>query len=156
MALWVCLGQPGWAITHSHLTHIVIINHPFLLPSSITIYRILPVQSTCSTVFFQNLFTQSLSYFCITCPYHRNPFCCSLSLNPLLTTLFCSLMPHIHLTMLISALWGATSFSFLTGQVSLPCMMQHTTSYTTAVQSPYDPIHFLLSSAFPCTPSMNL
>jgi len=30
-------------------------------------------------------------------------------------------MPHIHLTILISALWSATSFSFLTGQVSLPC-----------------------------------
>ena len=29
-------------------------------------------------------------------------------------------MPHIHLTILISASWSAT-FSFLTGQVSLPC-----------------------------------
>jgi len=39
------------------------------------------------------------------------------SLNPLLGTLSCSLMPHIHLTILISACWSATSFSFLTGQV---------------------------------------
>jgi len=45
----------------------------------------------------------------------------SLSLNPLLGTLSCSLMLHIHLTILISARWSATSFSFLTDQVSLPC-----------------------------------
>jgi len=40
----------------------------------------------------------------------------SLSLNSLL-----SLTPHVHLTILISAHWIATSFSFLTGQDSLPC-----------------------------------
>ena len=38
-----------------------------------------------------------------------------------LGTLSCSLMPHIHLTILISACLSATSFSFLMGQVSLPC-----------------------------------
>jgi len=63
-------------------------------------------------------------------PTDRNLFCCSteimsshasLSLNPLLRTLSCSLMPHIHPTILISACWSATSFPFLTGQVSLPC-----------------------------------
>jgi len=49
------------------------------------------------------------------------------SLNPLLGTLSCSLMPHIHLTILISAWWSATSFSFPTGQVSLPCnILLHT------------------------------
>jgi len=32
-----------------------------------------------------------------------------------------SLTPHIHLTILISARWSDTSFSFLTGQISLPC-----------------------------------
>ena len=33
----------------------------------------------------------------------------------------------LHLTILISALWNATSFSFLTGQVSLPCnILLHT------------------------------
>jgi len=47
-----------------------------------------------------------------------NPSFC---LNSLLGTLSCSFMPHIHLTILISALWSGTSFSFLTGQVSLPC-----------------------------------
>ena len=34
-----------------------------------------------------------------------------------------SLTPHIHLTILISACRSATTFSFLTGQVSLPCNM---------------------------------
>jgi len=34
-----------------------------------------------------------------------------------------SFTPHIHLTVLISDRWSAISFSFLTGQVSLPCNM---------------------------------
>ena len=34
-----------------------------------------------------------------------------------------SLTPHIHLTILISARWSATTFSFLTGQVSLDTYM---------------------------------
>jgi len=59
-----------------------------------------------------HFFTQSLSSFCNTRPYHHSPFCCSteimssnpsLSLNPLLGILSCSFMPHIHLTILISA-----------------------------------------------------
>ena len=44
----------------------------------------------------------------------------SLSLSSLLGSLSFSLTPHIHLTILISARWSATTFSFLTGQVSLP------------------------------------
>ena len=53
-------------------------------------------------------------------------FCCyviypNLSVSSLLGNLSFSIMPHIHLTILISARWSATSFSFLTGQVSLPC-----------------------------------
>ena len=43
------------------------------------------------------------------------------SLNLLLGTLSCGLMPHIHLTILISA--RSTSFSFLRGHVSLPCII---------------------------------
>jgi len=59
-----------------------------------------------STSYSIHFFTQSLSSFCSTCPYHRNLFCCSteiissnpsLSLNPLLGTLSFSLMPHIQL-----------------------------------------------------------
>jgi len=83
-----------------------------------------------STSYSIHFFTQSLSSFCSTCPFHCNLFCCnteimssnpSLSLNPLLGTLSCSLTPHFHLTILISACWSATSFFFLTGQISLPC-----------------------------------
>jgi len=40
----------------------------------------------------------------------------------LLGTLSFTLTSHIHLTILISARWSATSFSFLTGQVLLPCL----------------------------------
>jgi len=51
----------------------------------------------------------------------------SLSVNSLLGTLSFALTLHIHLTILISARWSATSFSFLTGQVSLPCsILLHT------------------------------
>jgi len=51
-------GQPRWAGTrrdiHS-LTPTMVISHPYLLPPSITIHGILPVQFTCLTVFFHNL-----------------------------------------------------------------------------------------------------
>ena len=47
----------------------------------------------------------------------------SLSLSSLLGCLSFNLTPHIHLTILISAHWSVTTFSFLTGQVSLPCSM---------------------------------
>ena len=75
-------------------------------------------------------FTQSVSFFRNTCPYHHNLFCYSIniissipspSLNSLLGTLSFTLTSHIQMTILISAHWSATSFSFLTGHVSLPC-----------------------------------
>ena len=68
-----------------------------LLPST-TIHSILPVQITCVVIFLHNLFpcppwstfglepstsysihffSQSVSFFCITCPYHHNMFCCT-------------------------------------------------------------------------------
>jgi len=68
-----------------------------------------------------DFFTQSSSSFC---PYHHNLLRCSTetvssnpshSLNPLLGTLSFSLMPHIPLTILMTARWSATSFSFSTG-----------------------------------------
>ena len=107
---------------------------PYLLPSSIVIHGIFPVEFTCLTVCLHNLspnflwssswpgtfhfiphtfFTQSLCSFHNRCSYHRKLFYCSteimssnlsLSLSPLLGILSCSLMPHIHLTILISAL----------------------------------------------------
>jgi len=108
-----------------------------LLPST-TFHSILPVQITCLAIFLHNLFpcplwstnetlvwspstsysihffTQPVSSFRSTCPYHRNLFCCSiniissipsLSLNSLLGTLSSTLTLHIHLTILISARW---------------------------------------------------
>jgi len=51
----------------------------------------------------------------------------SFSLNSLLGTLSFTLTLHIHLTIIIYARWSATSFSFLTGQVSLLCsILLHT------------------------------
>jgi len=102
--LWLfgfCPGQPGWAGTRRNihpLTLIVVINHPYLLSPSTRIHGILPIQSTCFTVFSTisvqvffdlllglapstsfsiHFFTQSLSAFRNTCPYHRYLFCCS-------------------------------------------------------------------------------
>ena len=85
-----------------------------------------------STSCSMHSFTQSSSSFRSTCPYQRSLFCCNtnamssipgLSLSSLLGNLSFSLMPHIYLTILISACWSATISSFLTGQVSLPCSM---------------------------------
>ena len=97
---FVCdsLGEPvpEGTFTHSHLSWLAII--PYLLPLSITIHGILHLQFTCLTVFSHNFFarflwsaswpgtsisyfihffTQSLSSFCSTCPYHRTLLCCS-------------------------------------------------------------------------------
>ena len=97
----------------------------------------LPLGLGPSTSYSMHFFTQSSSSFRSTSPYQRSLFCCntnamsstpSLSLSSLLGSLPFSLTPHIHLTILISARWSATTFSYLTGQVSLPCNMLHTTS----------------------------
>jgi len=155
----LCLGQPGWASPRRNihaLTPIVIINHPLSASSifydswhppcsvyvpdslfhNLQVFFGLPLGLAPSTSCSIHFFTQSLSSFHSTYPYHRHLFYCSteimssnpsLSLNPLLGTLSCSLMPHIHLTILICARWSGTSFSFLTGQVSLPCnILLHT------------------------------
>ena len=98
---------PEETFTHSHLSRSSIV--PNLLHPSPTIHSILPLQFRCLTVFFHNLspsflwstswpgtstsysihiFTQSLSSFRITCPYHRNLFHCSteiMSSNPSLS-----------------------------------------------------------------------
>jgi len=115
--------------THTHRGH----QSSYLLPPSTTIHGILPIQSTCfmsfSTISLQVFFGLPLGlapplhtplflhpiviFFRNTCPYHRNLFCCSteivssnpsLPLNSLLGTLSCNFTPHIHLTILISAL----------------------------------------------------
>ena len=114
---------------HSPTQHLLWLSiAPYLLHPSTTICDILPAHSMRLTVFFRNLcpsslwttfrpdtlhfilhtfLTQSLSSFRITCPYHRNLFCCSteimsstpsLSLNPLLRILSCRFTPYIHVT----------------------------------------------------------
>jgi len=79
----------------------------------------LPLGLEPSTSYSIHFFTQSMSSFHNTWLYHRNLFCCSiniissipsLSLNSLLGTLSFTLTLHIHLTILISAHWSATSF----------------------------------------------
>ena len=71
----------------------------------------LPLGLEPSTSYSIHFFTQSVSSFRSTCPYHCNLFCCSinitssicsLSLNFLLGTLSFTLTLHIHLTILIS------------------------------------------------------
>jgi len=85
---------PEETFTHSHLSWSSIV--PYLLHPSNMIHGILPVQFTCLTVFFHNLspsffglplslapstsysihfFTQLLSSFRNTCPYHCSLFC---------------------------------------------------------------------------------
>jgi len=84
------------------------ISPSFLWSTSLpgTLYFILHISSPNHCLFLQHM------------PIPSQPV---LLLNPLLGTLSCSLTPHIHQTILISARWRAYSFSFLMGQVSLPC-----------------------------------
>jgi len=133
-------GQPCWAGTgrniHS-LTPIVVINHPLsassvyydplhppcsihapdnLFPQSLSKFSLVYLLTWHAPLHTVHFFTQSLSSFRNTCPYHCILFCCStkimssnpsLSLNPLLGILSCSFTPHIHLTILFSAHWSA-------------------------------------------------
>ena len=106
---------------------------PYQLPPSIMIHGILSVQFMYLTVFFHNLspsllwstswpgtfhfilhtfLHQIIVFFSQQMPIPSQPFCCSteimssnpsLSLNPLLGTLSCSIIPCIHLTIFKSA-----------------------------------------------------
>jgi len=134
--------------THSHLSWSPIILD--LIPPSTMIHIIILVQFTCLAVFLHNLCPSPLwstsqsgtlhfilhtfchpiiVFFRNTWPYECNLLCCSaeilssnlsLSLNSTWNSISFTLL-HIHLTILISARWSATLFSFPTGQVSLPC-----------------------------------
>ena len=99
---------------------------------SLQVFFGLPLGLVPSISYCIHFYAPSLSSFRSTCPYHCNLFCCSTmimssnpspSLNPFFGTLSCSLMPYIHLTILISAYRSrpTTLFSFLTGQVSILC-----------------------------------
>jgi len=72
-----CPGQPGWAGTRRNilpLTLIVVINHPYLLFPSTTIHGILPIQSSCFTVFPQSLSKSSLVYLLAWHPPLHTPY----------------------------------------------------------------------------------
>jgi len=142
--VWDYPGEPvpEETFTHSHLCWSSTILYQ--LSPSTTIHSILPIQFKCltfcttslqvlfclplglapSTSYSIHFFTQSLSSFCNTCPYHHNLFCCStkiMSSNPCFSlkslpgTLSFTLMPHIHPTIFISVCWSATSFSYKSG-----------------------------------------
>jgi len=178
--VWENPGEPvpEETYTHSHLLWSSVV--PYLFHPSIMIHGILPVHFTCLTVFFQNISPSFLwpifwpdtlhfilhtfllpiiVFFSQHMPYHRNLFCCSTeiissnpshSLIPLLGTLSCSFTPHIHLTILISAHWSATSFSFLTGQVSLPCNILLRTQLLYNLPLTINDISLLVSSGTNC------
>ena len=97
-----------------HRTSFIIFLH--LQRSTASSLFILRAWQSSRTISLQVLFGLPLglgpSSFRSTCPYQRSLFCCntnamssipSLSLNSLLGSLSFSLMPHIHLTILISA-----------------------------------------------------
>jgi len=137
--VWDNPGEPvpEETFTHSHLSWSSIIS--YLLPPSITIHGILSVQFTCLIVFFHNLqvffglpplhtpYISSPNYchlfaahaHTITTCFAVVPRLCHLILV-CLSTLYLELSPVLN-AILISAHWCATSFSFLMGQVLLPC-----------------------------------
>jgi len=135
---------------------------------------ILSIQFTCLTVCIaQSHFKCCLVYFsvchpplhtpyfsspnhCLLFATHANtiatcfavvPRLCHLILVSLSTRYFelcLTLTPHIHPIILISAHWSAISFSFLTGQVSLPYnILLHTQQYCCTVS-------LSLSMIYPC------
>jgi len=140
----------------------------------------LPLSLEPSTSYSIHFFTQSVSSFRNRCPYLRNLFAVVLKLYDLFLVFFSTpyselylsftLTLHIHLTILISARWSATSSSFLTGQVSLPCsILLHTqllyslplrindisllVSSGTSCQNLFHPIRILASTAASASPS---
>jgi len=76
--------------------------------------------------------------------------CYLISPNPLLGIVSCSFTPHIYLTILISAGWSATSFSFLMGQVSLPCNILLLTQPVYNLPLTFNDISLLVSNGTDC------
>ena len=116
-AFWISSGTTRVSrnqkktFTHSYLSWSSII--PYLLPPSITIHGILPVQFTCLTVFFaQSLssflwstswpgtlhtFLKSLSSFRSTQLYHHNLFYCSTEICHLILVSLSTLYLELYL-----------------------------------------------------------
>jgi len=148
-----------------------------LLPST-TIHSILLVQFACLTIFLHNLspsallttswsgalhlilhtflhpisvcFSQHMLAACFGVGprlYHLFLVSC---LKSLLGTSSFTLTSHIHLTILISIRWSATSFSFLTGQVSLPCSILLRTHLLYSLPLLISDISLLVSNGTKC------
>jgi len=96
--------------------------------TSLQVFFGLPLDLGLSTSYSMHFFTKSSSF---RSTWNTNaaysaviPMLCHLyliSLSAAYMEICLSLTPEIHLTILISARWSPPHFSFLTGQVSLPC-----------------------------------
>jgi len=103
------------------------------LITSIQVIFGLPLQfGPCNLGYSIHLFVQSSSGFLCTCPNHFSLFLCSTVLMLSIPSLFLSsvdgtlsrnLLPHIHLTILISVRSSVLSGFLVIGHVSLPCSM---------------------------------
>ena len=117
---------------------ILIVGHALSTSPFTMIHSIPFIQFTCLTVFLFVLdpllhtpCISSQNHILFAAHAHTIAACSAvipmhlylISLSQLLTWKSVSLTPLIHLTILISARWSATSVSFLTGQVPLPCNM---------------------------------
>jgi len=131
---------PLWSTSCSEALHLIF--HTFLHPISVFFSQHMPIPTiaACFAVVLRlyHLFLVSLN------------LSLSLSLNSLLGTLSFYLMSHIHLTILISALWSATSFSSLTGQVSLPCSILLRTQLLYSLPLLINDISLLVSNGTNC------
>jgi len=179
MALWIFFRTTQvsrYENIHSHLSWLSIV--PYLLHPSNMIHGILPVQFMHLTVFFHNLCPSFLCSVCwpgTHTPYISSPNHCllfathahtiatCLSVVPRLcylilvslSTLYlelvsCSFTPPIRLTILISARWSATLFSFLMGQVSLLCNIPLRTQLLYNLPLTINDISLLVSNGTNC------
>ena len=112
-------------------------HHPDHHPIFISFYHLL--QSIASSLFKLHAWQS----FCTTSLY----VLFGLPLNSLLGTLSFTLTLHIHL---ISARGSATSFSFLTGQVSLPCSILLRTQLLYSLPFLINDISLLVSNGTNC------
>ena len=109
---------------------------------SLQVFFGLPLCLVPSTLYSIHFFTQSLSSFRSTCPYHRKLFCCSTEIMssipslPLSSTRNSYLVTSHHTFILpFLSLLSKVPPHFLSYRPSLTSM-QHTASHTTPVQSP--------------------
>jgi len=123
---------PIWFTSCSGALHLIL--HTFLHPISVFFLQHMPIP---------------LKDVLLQYPSLTHLFLVSLS-TLYLGLLTFTLTSHIHLTILISACWSAISFSFLTGQVSLPCSMLLHTQLLYSLPLLINDIPLLVSNATSC------